>query len=636
MSLIRIKQIDGSELYAYVVSTSSGALSSSLSALLSASGAYLGNAVVYATGMDQLISGLKTFDINPIVNYTGNNNAVINKQYFLDTLSGSLTIVSGVLTGNQVQIFGNQSIFDRKIFTGALGVGTPIATIDAVNLAYLQIVSGVLSSGAGGGGGGVNSVDTFSVQTISGQKTFTVSPLVVSPTNASGVANKAYVDAQSPAGVVHLTGNETITGIKTFLQSPLVPIATLANQAVPKQQLDALGVSIGGLSGFAGVSSLNGSTGAASGAVYLVGAGTVSVLQCGAIFYVSGLTPITNQLYGAQIPLPSGITGLSFTFPTGLVAKPIITDALEVTAGNGGYFDYFVYNLTSGGFNVAFQSGIPSNNYLYHFHAIPVPNGSGFAGLQGPLGPIGPSINPRGAWAAGLTYSNLDLVYATNFASYLAIQTHVSTAFNAPTSTGNGFWNLMSSGVAGPTGYWSWQGNYNPATTYVGTNSVFLNGTTYGYTGQSPVSNVSPDTLTGGWTLVAEKGNIGYFINSGIITGNYVNLSFYFDPVATGLATAEAFISRNINVTGYALGAVTSGAGPLISGGMLTGRLYARNPDNSTQIFQTFTFNSGVYYSFSGNLAVPLTGNQRIGVDILSSLSGIAKFSVGVFGFGIS
>lgn len=635
MSNVRLKQLDLGELTNFIIQVDSGNLSSALISFLNASGGYVGGAVIYSSG-DALISGTKTFANNPILQYSGGNTSAVQQQYFLDTLTGSLVLASGVLTGNQVQIFGNQSIFDRKIFTGALGVGTPITTIDAVNLAYLKIVSGVLSSGAGGGGAGVNSVDTFSIQTISGQKTFTVSPLVVSPTDPSGAANKAYVDAQSPTGVMHLIGDETANGIKTFVQSPLVPIATLANQAVPKQQLDSLGVSIGGLTGFAGVSSLNGSTGAASGAVYLVGAGTVSVLQCGAIFYVSGLTPITNQLYGAQIPLPSGITGLSFTFPTGLVAKPIITDALEVMAGNGGFFDYFLYNLNSGGFNVAFQSGIPNNNYLYHFHAIPVPNGSGFAGLQGQPGPFGPSINPRGAWGAGNTYNTLDLVYANNFASYLAIQTHVSTVFNAPTSTGNAVWNLMSSGVAGPTGYWSWQGNYNNSAIYVGTNSVFLNGTSYGYTGANPISNVSPDTLTGGWTLIAEKGNIGYFINSGIITGNYTTLSFYFDPIATGLAVAESFISRNINITGFALGAVISGAGPLISGGMLSGRIYARNPDNSTQIFQNFTFDSGLYYSFSGNLAIPLTGNQRIGLDILSTLSGIQKFSVGVFGFGIS
>lgn len=526
--MIRIKQIDGSELYAYVVAASSGSLSVALIAYLSASGGYVGNSVVYITGT-QLISGQKTFDINPIVNYTGNLNSVINKQYFLDTLTGSLINLSGVFTGGFVQIQGNQSIFDRKIFTGALGVGTPIQGVDAINLNFLSLVSGVLSSGMGGGAGG-NFVDTASNgQIISGQKIFNVNPLVATPSAPSGAANKAYVDAISPTGVMHLTGNETATGIKTFLQSPLVPVATLPNQAISKMQLDALGTTIGGISGFAGVASINGSTGAASGAVYLIGAGNVSVQQCGAIFYVSGITDYNTFMYGAEIPLPSGITGLSFAFPTGLNFKPTITDSLEITGGNAGYFDYVLYNVTTGGFKVSFQSGIPNNNYIYNFHAVPIGNGSGFAALQGTIGPSG-LVGPPGT------------------------------------------------GVAGPTGA------------------------------------------------------VGFFVNSGIITGNFVNISFFSDPVATGFNLFETFVSRNFTFTGAAFSCRTSGFGQ-VNGGILTGKLYQVDFNNTEQTLFSFTFNSGLIYSGSPLFTTAVTGYNRVGLSITNSLSGIEKFCVGIFGF---
>jgi hypothetical protein len=133
---------------------------------------------------------------------------------------------------------------------------------------------------------------------------------------------------------------------------------------------------------------------------------------------------------------------------------------------------------------------------------------------------------------------------------------------------------------------------------------------------------------------MASSATIGYFINSGVMTGNFTNLSFFLSPATTtGLDLAESFVTRNFFFTGFALGAVISGSGPS-NGGILTGRIYQRDTGNNKIILNTFTFNSGAVYARSGVFSYPITGDNRLGIDLLNSLSGIDKFSVGVYGFG--
>lgn len=104
-------------------------------------------------------------------------------------------------------------------------------------------------------------------QTISGVKTFSNSPSVPTPTNASQAANKTYVDSVTASKAnqteitridnelatkatnttvntldaqnVKITGNQTIGGVKAFSSSPTVPTATTNTQAVNKGQMDA-------------------------------------------------------------------------------------------------------------------------------------------------------------------------------------------------------------------------------------------------------------------------------------------------------------------------------------------------------------------------------------------------------------
>lgn len=638
--LISTRQISQPELTTFVnAAVSGGSFSGMMQAYVSSSG-YLGNTVVYATGGTQSVATFLAFLTSPTVQYSGSTDFSAASQGFVqDKVVYYVNSLSGTMTGSFVPLYGNTTVNGYKVFTGALGVGAAVTDIDAINLAYLRVVSGVLQTG-------INSVivpnvvTTNTAQNITAQKSFDVSPLVVTPTNPSGAVPLSYVTGLNIAGAVNITGDQTINGVKTFVQPPVVPIATQLNQAVPLQQLNALGVSMGGLSGFAGVASINGSTGAASGAVYIQGAGTVTISQCGAIFYVSGITANNTQLYSAQIPLPSGITGFSFTFPTGSGQSfgqiPTITQSLAVLAGDVGFVTSTLYSPSTGGFYVAFSTGIPTTGYALNFTAIPVASGSGFFGLQGADGRTAPSLNSRGVWQVGLVYSNLDWVYQPPVAaSYTCTQTHISTADNAPGGTGGLYWAILSSGTQGPTGYWTYRGTYNTGTVYFPANSAYLSGSSYGYTGAFPISGVSPASLNSGWGYVAQAGAIGYFVNSGIITGNFVNLSFFLDPVDSGLNLAEAFVGQTFTMTGFALGCVTSGAGPVAAGaGKLTGSLYVRTLTNTKIALQSFAFDSGVYSYISGGLAITVTGMGRLGLDVTNTLSGIQKFSVGAFGFG--
>lgn len=90
----------------------------------------------------------------------------------------------------------------------------------AAQLVTRQYVDNVL------GGGDI--VHKGGGETITGAKSFAVSPSVPTPTSATDAANKAYVDAQSgSANVVHLSGAETITGVKTFSASPILAVGVV-------------------------------------------------------------------------------------------------------------------------------------------------------------------------------------------------------------------------------------------------------------------------------------------------------------------------------------------------------------------------------------------------------------------------
>lgn len=573
---IAVKQINQAELTLFVQQSASGAaLSGSLLPYLTASG-WLGPNVLYLTGGSQSITGEKTFLQSPIAPSGGSALTVANKQYVLAQLAHQINSLSGYSDATFVSLIDNEVVLGRKVFTGALGVGSGSTFIDAINLGQLLSSSGVLQSQIDNVTV-ANTVNTTGDQTIAGTKTFSSSPLVPIPVNGSGAVPKSYVDSLQLTGVIYTTGAQTVSGVKTFLNSPVIPVAVASNAPVTLAQLNATAFNYSPTSGYS-VTSLNGVT----GGILTQGANGITTYMCGSVLYVSGNAATSSLLYSAQIPIPSGATGLSFAWGTGFSSKPTVTPALEVT-GNAPIFfvSTNLYGVTTGGFNVAFQSGIPHNNYVLNFNAIPAVSGSGFYGVRGEQGQAQPTWNARGVWRLGLSYSRYDYVYQPSIGtSYVATSGHNSDSFNFPTGTGNLYWTVVSSGQQGA------------------------------------------------------QGPIGYYINSGIVTGNVVNMSFYLNPPSSGLDLAESFVASSFNITGFKLGCVDTGVAPLL-GGILSGRFYARDDNGNKTILRDFTFNTGVRTFFSGGLTIPFTGLNRLGIDITNTLSGISKFSIGVFGFGI-
>lgn len=635
--IIDLKQINNAQLInAIAIYSSGGIFSGNLASYIAGSGSF-GPNILYTSGGNQTVIGPITFSSPIEVSYTGDTGAATPYLLVFNMIQSGITTNYNQIVGNTVSLSGNDIIQGSKTFTGNVSIlQLPNSYFHSVNLGFLTGVSGVLANSVGAG----NTVLLTTNQLISGIKSFVSIPNSLGvPVNPSDLVVKSYVDNATAniVGAVTTSGlNQVLSGGYQFTNSILVPIATNPNAPATLAQLQALGVVLSAPTGFAGVLSINGSSGA-SGSVFLQSAGTVSVIQCGPIFYISGISPNgLTQLYSAKLPVASGTTGLQFIYNSGFNSAPVVIGNLEVTGNSTvGFALDTIYNVTTGGFAVAFSTGIPGNNYLFDFAVLPIISGSGFYGLQGAQGLVGPSINSRGIWQVGQMYNNLDVVYNPPYnASFLCYNPNISSSLNSPGGTGNSNWSIFSSGAMGASGIWNAYYNFSTGQIFAFGNTTFFNGSSYGYTGLTPTSGIPPTGA--GWVTLASQGAIGYFINSGTITGNFVNMSFFLNPVNTGLNLAEAFVSRTFNVTGYALGCTSSGTGLSIAGfpGPLSGDLYYRDLSNNKTIFQNFTFNSGIFSSVSGNLAITVTGMYRIGIDLTNTLGGLANFSIGVFGFG--
>lgn len=118
---------------------------------------------------------------------------------------------------------------------------------------------------------------------------------------------------------------------------------------------------------------------------------------------------------------------------------------------------------------------------------------------------------------------------------------------------------------------------------------------------------------------------------TGPITGNFVNISFFFEPynLNTGLAQVEAFVARDFTFTGYAVGAQTSG-----TQGFMSGSLYQRTTLGVKVPFRDFSYNSGQFFTGVGGLSQTISGMNRVGIDILRLGTGMTGLTVGLFGVG--
>jgi hypothetical protein len=148
-------------------------------------------------------------------------------------------------------------------------------------------------------------------------------------------------------------------------------------------------------------------------------------------------------------------------------------------------------------------------------------------------------------------------------------------------------------------------------------------------------------TLSGHFTneVSTLSGNIQQLIESQS-PSSPPNYSFFFDYPYTGYGIAESFISQDFEITGIKIGCYESGIGPahLSSGASgdlvnspLTGNIYQRTVLNEKIIGNTFGIDSGQYY-ISLPVSYLITGDNRIGIDILSGLSGLKGLTINILG----
>ena len=138
-----------------------------------------------------------------------------------------------------VKITGDQSINGIKTFTLSPVVPTPSSNTQAVNKQYVDnALSGIPPADLS------NLVDKDTAQTITGIKTFNALPISpVTPTASNQLVNKDYVDnALTPkantSDVVTLTGNQSVAGVKTFSSSPIVPTPSANSEVANKEYVD--------------------------------------------------------------------------------------------------------------------------------------------------------------------------------------------------------------------------------------------------------------------------------------------------------------------------------------------------------------------------------------------------------------
>lgn len=370
MSLIAVRQINQQELTDAIAVASSGAtFSGNLQAYLLGSG-WAGPNVVYTTGANQTISGVKTFIDAPFVPYAGATGTAASKGF----VDNSILAASGQILLNLVTTDTAQSITAAKIFDLPVTVATPTNSGHAVNAYYLSGVSGVLAAAGGGGGGTPNAVTTTGNEVIGGFKQFTGSPLVPDPTQPSGVVNLNYLSgvsgvllaaggAGSPNSVT-TTGNEVIGGFKQFTGSPFVPDPTQPSGAVNLSYLSGVSgvlVAVGGgvtnnyyITGTGVVAASSHASGNINN-TFNITSGTTNVTNSGVATNTYNITNGTaNTVYNiAQIT--GNFVNLSFFFDEYNLVTGL--NLLEAFVSRDFTFSGYALGLINSGTSGAFLSG---------------------------------------------------------------------------------------------------------------------------------------------------------------------------------------------------------------------------------------------------------------------------------------
>jgi hypothetical protein len=125
-----------------------------------------------------------------------------------------------------------------------------------------------------------------------------------------------------------------------------------------------------------------------------------------------------------------------------------------------------------------------------------------------------------------------------------------------------------------------------------------------------------------------------------LITGVKNDINFFTPFPTTGLALQETFVSNVMFITGYAIGATSSGVGGAhqtsgASGAVLqypcVGEFYQRTTGNSTGLISSFTFNSGLLFQKASIANFATASDARIGLNIFSGISGAQNMTFALY-----
>lgn len=189
---IQLKQID-QELTIFVNNLVNQNFTGFINAFINSG--YFGTTVVYASGGNQSVFGLKTFITSPQIPYSGAADQAISMQFLLDRLSGSLN--------NVVYTTGNQVVSSVKYFSD-LTCAFPSGSPSAVNLGYFNSQGIVFNTG-----------DQF----ITGFKSF-ANPIAGTSAPTGSNQYVRYLELTNASGVLAAISDPS--ALSGFLQAQIV------------------------------------------------------------------------------------------------------------------------------------------------------------------------------------------------------------------------------------------------------------------------------------------------------------------------------------------------------------------------------------------------------------------------------
>ncbi len=405
----------------------------------------------------------------------------------------------------------------------------------------------------------------------------------------------AYANGSGTFGpnIVYTYGDQVITGRKRFYLSPDVPYYDGTGRAPSALYVQTQDLAVSGvLNGY--VNSLSGFVIGASGALSIVrvtGSSPISIAN------FSGLGGTLVIYSGGQIFISGAAGGggggsnLSVTGSTAISA-PNLTGAGSVSV----YYDgtYVTFSGSAPAIDTSSLVTTTGNELIGGFKQftgspfVPYPTQpSGATNLFALTGASG-ALSARDSTISGVLYNQMTGISGSIIAG--------SSITNNYFITGTGVITASSTGIVTNTFNIT---SGNAVVNSSGTVANIFNGTTYATINQP--------------------------------TGNFVNMSFWFDEysLTTGLNLTEALVGRDFLFTGYAIGAINSG-----TQGSFSGSFYQRNQTSVKTTFVSFGMAAGQFFSGRGGFSQTVSGLNRVGLDIYSIGTGLTGLSIGLFGVG--